>query len=203
MILAAGVAEGLWTNRWVASQALDEATARLDAVPLSVGDWDGQVEKLDERQAARAGFSGFLLRRYIHRVTKARVSLLVACGRPGPISVHTPDICYAGLGYELTTPPHSLTVEVPGLSRPAELMLGRFQKPGVAAPERLTLFWSWSSTGEWLAPRYPRLAFARESALYKLYVICPEPGAGRGEAAGRELIRTFLPTLNRSLFPNQ
>jgi hypothetical protein len=203
LVLATGMAEGLWTNRWVTSQALNEATARLDTVPLSAGDWEGQAEQLDERQASRAEFTGYLLRHYVHRRTKGSVSVLIACGRPGPIAMHTPDICYAGLGYELVAPTQPRVVEVPGLSRPAEFEVGHFQRPGLAGPEQLALFWAWSSTGEWLAPAHPRLAFAREPALYKAYVICQEVGVGPGEAAGRDFIRAFFPQLNQSLFPHR
>ena len=30
---------------------------------------------------------------------------LILCGRPGPVSIHTPDVCYRGLGYEPTGSP--------------------------------------------------------------------------------------------------
>ena len=54
------------------------------------------------RTMARAGIKGCVYRRYRNPRTGESVSVLLVCGRGGPISVHTPDVCYAGAGYRPT-----------------------------------------------------------------------------------------------------
>ena len=47
-------------------------------------------------EAAAAELEGWLARRYLHRRTGVVVHVLLLCGRPGPLSVHTPEVCYYG-----------------------------------------------------------------------------------------------------------
>src|SRR5213593_3866594 len=99
-VTASGVVHGVWVNRWGQSRAVMEASARLQDVPRTVGDWDGRAEEMDPRQARVASVAGSRIVRFVNRRTGAVLSLLIVCGRPGPVSVHTPDVCYRGSGYE-------------------------------------------------------------------------------------------------------
>src|SRR5260370_5182040 len=99
LVLAAGTIHGALTDRWSASTSVAEAARRLDAVPQTLADWHGEEAPLDTdnlQSLQSAGIKGHLSRRYRNIVTGERISLLIVCGRPGPISVHTPDICYGG-----------------------------------------------------------------------------------------------------------
>src|SRR5262245_60307771 len=138
-----GIAEGVWTNRWGLSAAVEEAAARLARVPSTVGDWEGEDQELDARQVARAELAGHVMRRYTHRRTGASVSILLVCGRPGPVAVHSPEVCYAGTGYELVAPPKRQAVRTDSADAPAEFWAGNFRKGG-AIPEPLRLYWSWT-----------------------------------------------------------
>ena len=53
---------------------------------------------------------GYLSRTYTNQGTGATVSLLIVGGKPGPISVHTPDICFSGAGYELKNTPMQTSI---------------------------------------------------------------------------------------------
>src|SRR5437016_5872335 len=101
LIVAFGCAEGEWTNRWSSSDATEKAAARLSDIPATIGAWDGHDTPLDPRQVAQAEMAGYLMRRYVHRPTGEAVSVLLVCGRPGPTSVHTPEICFPASGYNL------------------------------------------------------------------------------------------------------
>ena len=164
-VVAAGVAHGVWTGRWGGRESLDEPLARLARVPASFGDWEGQDQALDERQRVRAGIEGYVLRRYRNRHTGAQVMVLLVCGRVGPIAVHTPDVCYEGAGY-------TRTGDVEGhAAGDAAFQVATFREENVPVPSRLRVYWSWSDGGAWRAPRFPRWAFARSPALFKLYVV--------------------------------
>jgi hypothetical protein len=198
VVASAGAVHGLWTNRWAAPAAQERGAARMAELPMTLGDWDGQADSLDERQLAAADVSGHLLRRYVNRRTGAVVSVLLLCGRPGPISVHLPEVCYRGTGYEQAGGRTRYSAGQAG-----ELWVRRFEKQQSAAPERLRVFYAWNATGKWEAAESPRTTFARHPALYKLYVIRPmvrdeEP---LEEDPAVEFLRVLLPALDKALFP--
>src|SRR5436309_15131180 len=104
LVVACGLAEGLWANRWQTSAAAEQAAARLKEVPLAVGDWQAEEREFDARQAEKAELTGHTWRRYVNQKTGAAVSVLLVCGRAGPVALHPPDVCYQGAGYRLTAP---------------------------------------------------------------------------------------------------
>lgn len=202
LVVGTGVSESLWTNRWSASKELQAAVARLEDFPSTVGDWEGHSDQLDARQLELGEIEGYASYRYVNRRNGNAVSVLAVCGRPGPISVHTPDICYRGAGYEPIGAPVKLPLEGAGTAG-TEFWMSNFSKPSPGASSHLRVFWAWSAAGAWQAPDNPRLRFARYSALYKLYVIrqvaAPdEPVKGDPSV---EFMQLLLPRLQQTLFP--
>src|SRR5207249_251268 len=83
LLILSGVSHGLWTGRWQESGVLDRAVARLDRIPLTVGDWQGQTAAaVDPKILARADISGSVTRHYVNRRDGSEVSVLLVCGRP-------------------------------------------------------------------------------------------------------------------------
>jgi hypothetical protein len=199
-VVVSGAASGLHNGRWGSSRALQDAAARVDQVPLSLGaNWDVQPEKLPERAVVIADLEGYTSRRYLQRRTGAMVSVLVVCGRPGPISVHSPDICYAGQGFVESGRARSYT---PPSNPSCQFQVLDFRKSNVANPTLLRVFLSWGSRGEWSVPAQPRFAFAGRPYLYKLYVVqelnkANEPIEGSPAA---KLIEELMPQLQETLF---
>jgi hypothetical protein len=193
----AGIGPGLWTGRWSPSADPMTAAARCDDVPMNLGDWEGQAREVNLRELALAEVVGHLYRDYVNRRTGQKVSVLLVCGRPGPISVHTPDVCYRGVGYEIVGGQSKHQI------KPVELFTARFSKQGVP-PEPLRIFWCWGSSGSWAAPDQPRLTFARAGALYKLYVVRSLPPAEEPleKDPCLDFLRVLMPELQRCLFPN-
>lgn len=202
LVIAFGVAEGLWANRWQISDAPEQAAARLAEVPLSVGDWKGEPRELDARQVAKAELTGYLHRRYVNEQTEEAVTVLLVCGRAGPVSLHTPDVCYQGAGYHLSESQTRRDVAPESMAEPVKFWVGQFQKDG-AVPDPLRIFWIWGANGKWETPDNPRLAFARADALYKLYVIRELPSADDplDKDPSLEFVKVFLPQLQSRLFP--
>jgi hypothetical protein len=200
LVLAYGIGAGLWTDRWGRSEAPAQAAARLRDVPLSVGPWQGRPRELDARQAERAEVSGSLLCDYVHAETGATLTVLLVCGRPGPIALHPPDVCCRGAGYIPAGAIAHLDVPAEAVSS-ASFSVARFKKSG-PIPEPLRVFWSWSADGNWLVPANPRFQFGRAAALYKLYVIRSLPSLEEPleKDPSQEFLRLFLPEIARSLF---
>jgi hypothetical protein len=196
VLLASGVVHGLWTGRWGATGEPAAWAARLADVPRTIGDWDGQDVAFDAKSLQVAEVTGYLARTYVHRRTGAAVEVVLVCGRPGPIAVHTPDVCLRGSGHRLVGEPQKYG------KAPAEFWTARFRKDG-ATPTDLRIFWAWDVGDGWRASASPRLDFARHPALYKLYVVRLQTAAE--EPLDRDPCTDFLPLLlpelERALFP--
>ncbi len=208
LLVGYGVAEGLWTHRWVPSNEPELAAARLSSVPKTIGPWEGTDEQLDQRQAnqiKQVGMTGYLLRRYVNTKTGQVLNVQIYCGPPGPTSVHAPEICQEGAGYKHVGSPKSRQeIRTEGPFPRAEFWVDRFDKDGpVPDPRRIT--YSWSATGQWHAPDSPRFAFGSYAALYKLYVIY-QPLTKADETQdgpAKEFLQLFLPELDKCLFPTR
>ncbi|HVS36738.1 MAG TPA: exosortase-associated EpsI family protein [Gemmataceae bacterium] len=201
LVAAAAVFAGLRTDRWGAAPNLGAAAARLQQTPMKIGDWEGQPIELDARQLTVAEVTGHIARRYVHRRTGEETTVVVLCGRPGPISVHSPEVCYPGAGFNLVG--DATTFSTGGDGRPAaDFFHGRFVKPG-AVPEALDVAWAWKANGPWTASDNPRVAFAQASVLYKIYIIhrLAHPDDKLPEDSSRDFLPVFLPELDKYVGP--
>ncbi len=202
LLVLTGVVHGLWTDRWKPSHQLEEAVARLDRVPLTLGDWQAASLEIGADELQMAQVTGYLSRRYTNRVTGQSVMVVLLCGRPGPVGAHTPDICWQGAGYSMVGDPEEFSVPDSGEPRP-QFEHAQFRPADPGVPARQHVLWTWNAAGVWKAPRNPRLQFARYRALYKLYLVIELPTAeARLEDDARlDFVRQFMPALTRALFP--
>ena len=196
-----GVYHGLRSDRWGTSDDLSRAVGRLQRIPISCGKWSGEPVHLDEAALRRAEASGWIARKYVHP-EKGEVQLLVLCGRPGPISVHTPEICYPGIGYALFDKAERVEI-TPSDGMPAlQFWTTRFSRPGVVT-DALRIAWAWNSAGSFVAAEHPRIRFGADRYLYKIYVVerltqFDEPWEhGRCNA----FLKDLLPEIDRALCP--
>lgn len=200
-VLATGLVHGFWTERWLSRPGPIAAAARMESVSFVLDDWEG--EPLDSAPRQTDGISGWLYRRYVHRQNGQSVVVALFCGRAGPMSVHTPDVCYAGGGYEVGRSIRH-TVSAPGLGGPADFRTAQFFKTSSTDRSQLRIFWSWNATGTWSVPNRPRFAFAHQPFLYKLYVLreTAEASESLDNEPCLDLMRHLLPELQRCLFPS-
>ena len=189
-LIGAGLIHGSWTNRWRQSRELERAVAGLEGVPLKAGRWKGEEFDLDARMIERAGVDGWRGVRYTDPDTHNSLTVLLVCGRAGPVSVHTPDVCYGGAGYKMLGKPERHT-----FADGVEFRVVRFRKQGLGETRVLRVFWAWSTQGtRWEAPDVPRLSFGSAPALYKLYVVreLAAPDEPVDEDPAVDLLRRFV-----------
>jgi len=202
IVLVAGYVQGARVGRWSQSKDLTDALARIDRVAMDVGDWRGKPFEFDANQLKQAEILGHLARRYENARDGSALTVLLVCGRPGPISVHTPDVCYAGIGYEPSADPASVAIpgEGGGEGRDA-FTVTDFRKTAAANPAPLRIFWSWSNGGPWRTPDNPRLTFAPSPYLFKMYVIRDGVAAGMKPENDPAVafLKAMLPELRKSL----
>jgi hypothetical protein len=134
LLALAGLVHGIWSDRWHTAPPMQDALDRLDAVPLAVGDWHGQALATDDQQRVQAEAAGCLYRRY-EGPTGTAVSILLVCGRPGPVSVHPPEVCFRGAGYEPTAEPARVET-APGTFWTADFVPGAPTGRGKRPPAR-------------------------------------------------------------------
>ena len=155
LILATGFWHGFLADRWGNSTELIEATERATRVMPRLGEWTSEPLPIDAKALRLAEVTGYLSRMYTNETTGEQVSILLICGRPGPIGVHTPDICYEGAGYQMGVRSEATIEGI--LPEPAGFWSGFFYKGRDPAP--LHILWAWKDGPSWRAPASPRLSF--------------------------------------------
>ena len=203
-LIATGVVHGLWTDRWNDGQDLIDAAKNLETIPDRAGDWEGQKVELDRDD--KLGLAGRVRRTFVNRATGKRVTLYMAVGRPGPVSIHTPDVCYAAINYTVEAKKVFSNFGI-GKRMPSspELFTSRLVKKDNTGAEVLRIFWGWYDGARWQTAENPRVAFADRRVLYKMYVIrelahVEEP---LETEACVDFMNAFLPALESKIAPTK
>ena len=166
---------------------------RLNGIPDSIGPWRAEDSPLSEKQLRIAEADASLSRIYRHANGYDALNVLVLYGEPGPLGAHTPEICYAGTGYQQQG---GAKVHV----RPSsddKFWTSYFGKPNEAAG--IQLYWAWrAKDGPWMATDSPRLAFADQSRIYKIYLSRTTFAQDKSEASRvpDAFLSEFLPLLD-------
>ncbi len=199
VLVAGGLAHGLWTNRWTPSRELDQVPQRLAGLPSNIGSWKGQPDEPDPEALQQAGAVGNYSRSFTDPRTGEQVLVVLLAGKPNRMVVHRPEHCYRAAGYELSGP--AVRCKVPlADGPPAELWTGVFSRDEAAGASHLRTFWTWYAGGRWEAPDNPRWHFSRQRVLYKLYVIRSVAGSTSLESDPcLRLLGELLPILDRAL----
>lgn len=199
LVLLAGAGHAVFTGRWTPPAEFGPVQARLDAVPTALGPWAGTPAELDVTDLKRFGIEVSLSREYRNPATGKAVSLLVVGGKPGPISVHTPDVCFQGAGYRQMGQPKATPLGPDG----GRLWAAPFAKPNAAVPTRSLVTWGWDGGDGWQAPdhRTARVQYARLPALYKLYLVTDATTKDGADQPLADLAGRVLPAVHAALFP--
>jgi len=202
------VYQGNVTERWNQDEVdreLAVASKRIEAIPRFVGDWKGVDTEADPNQLKAARIVGDLSRDFRNVRTGKSVSFFLVCGRPRHVAIHTPDDCYVAAGFEMLNKPE--TIEIETEDGTVEFYTTVFKKVQGNETHQVRVFWSWSSKGTWEAPEYPRIAYARGSALYKMYIIAPVSTVNDTEFDDSnptvQFIKAIIPATDNALFPKK
>jgi len=198
LLVAVGYLHGHWTDRWGRPAEADQAAARYANLPMTIGDWEGQVIE-NKRDPAADGLSGMVQRRYVNRKTGQTVTMLLVCGRFGAAAIHTPDVCYAASGFTLGG---RRRIGVDGVK--GEFWTADASRQRATEENRVRLYWAWKADAGsgWAAPDDARRAFAQKAVLHKLYVLrdlesLEEP---LKDDACQAFLQVLQPELDRVLF---
>ncbi len=194
VLIGSGVVHGVWTDRWSAPADLAACAARLEQLPMTIGAWHGNPVEM--AKDPNNNLAGMVARRYVHANTGKAVTILLACGRPGAVCTHTPEVCYGASGFDVEKPKR-FRLASKTAQAPPEFWTARFVKERPGSKTTLRIFWSWHSAGAWQIAEHPRVSFAGEKVLHKLYVIREmlQPDEPMDGDACVEFLHELLPAL--------
>jgi hypothetical protein len=168
-LVIAGLVHGFWTDRWTPDQNVSKAADRLAEVPLQIGEWEGKEMEVSSGPGV-PGIGGCVQRSYFNRRLGVTVVMALVNGRPGPVSTHTPEVCYGASGY-LVGKREPVPLDTRG--DPAQFWTSDAVKTRATEETRLRLYWAWNGGQGWIASADARTEFPlfQYPVLHKLYVL--------------------------------
>ena len=203
LIAIGGAAQGWMTYRWTANTAVADAVSRLDQIPMQVGDWTATDLRLTDNEVRVGRIDGYIKRAYVNQATGAQVHLLLMCGQAGPIALHPPTVCFSGQGYRVVGRQTQTSI-ADGNSTSVQQYEFHQADFGNAAIDDATLtrlYWAWSTDGAWESAANPRVDYAGEAVLFKLYVSEQwlPTGDTKDTGSGRLFMEQMLPVIRNAL----
>lgn len=200
--LAAGWLHGRLTNRWEVPVDSKLVAERLSVpLPVEAGNWKLLVEdKFSDEVVRVLQCPAHINRTYEHQQSGDVATVAVIVGPPGPISVHTPEICYSSREYTQTGETHKVSIDG-GKNAKHTLWELPFKANKNLKRKELRVFYAWSTGTEWTAAEYPRFSYGGMPYLYKIQLsVTTNPLATNSEFdPGQDFLQNFLPELQSRL----
>jgi hypothetical protein len=204
--LLVGAIQGKLTRRWGMSADVTALGAQLESLSTDAvvdgqgGEWQmTENSRLEPVVIDVLECVGHIKRTYVHRQTGESVNVAVMLGPPGPIAVHTPEVCYSSQNYRFEQSRERVEISTAGGRSDSfwSLTLGA-KDPG---DNRLRVYYAWTSGGPWQASERPRFEFSGRSCLYKIQLasLAPPAGAPESKDGCRRFLEAFIPALDRAL----
>lgn len=205
ILIGMGIAHGRLTDRWGVPAEVPRVAAKLTTVPTEIAGWTSSERPIPEDQLKVAGAEGSLSREYVDPESGVTVLVSIVCGRPGPISLHEPTVCFVNAGMEQRNDVARTSIRSEGQEH--SFSTADFKERGIMTGTTRA-YWSWSrDTKSWSAPNDPRRAFAGTTYLYKLYFLVKVQALGAESAEETDeraiwFMQEFLKTLPQNAAPD-
>jgi len=196
-----GIQSGHTSNRWGDNEALRRAAAQLHK-PLTsrLENWRLQAEQpfpddVVKMLQCSAHYCGV----YINDQTGETINVAVILGPPGPVSVHTPEVCYSSQDFNVTGGRTSMKIHDRN-EKEHSLWDLKLQSSG-ANPMPLRVLFGWGTGGAWTASQNPRIEYAGLPYLYKIQLATAVTDAGDHNDTYQDFLKAFLADLEPCLVP--
>ena len=113
LLTASGVVRA-WQS-WGINEALrqgQESPFPLAELPMSLGDWKGEVRELEPEIAKATGCTDHVFRSYRNSKTGSRIDVILIYGPTLQVFGHSPMICYPYAGFNFMVQPESRVIKV-------------------------------------------------------------------------------------------
>jgi hypothetical protein len=198
-----GWREGHASHRWGDSQELQRAAEQLGK-PLAVrfGNWRLQSEQPFSADVVRLlQCPAHICRTYVNEQTGDNVNVAVIVGPAGPVSVHTPEICYSSEDFQVTSR-RAVTQLRDRSGRQHSLWDLKLQANGLHASS-LRVLYGWGTGGAWSATDSPRFQHAGKPYLYKIQLAAAASEATDEYDPCQDFLEAFLSELSSRLVPQE
>lgn len=198
-VLVGGI-QGKLSRRWGVAPDVLALGQELESLVGDVGDWQlVENSRLEPAVINILECVGHLKRTYSHRQTGESVTVAVMLGPPGPIAVHTPEICFSSRNYRMNESRERVELAT-APDRTDSFWSLTFDAKN-AGDDRLRVYYAWTTGRPWQASEHPRFQFSGQPCLYKIQLSCPVPAGGTSEATDscRRFLEAFVPVLDRVL----
>jgi hypothetical protein len=192
--LACGAIHGRLDHRWGPSPDLRAAAERLVDLPEQFGDWKLQSSvTMSPDVIEMLQCESHVSRVYRNERTGERVHVAVLLGPPGPIAVHTPEICYSSRDYHQQEARRRLNI--PDRSGASDAFWALTFRAESLRADSLRVCYAWSEGSRWVASERPRFEFAGRPYLYKIQLAALLPPWAKSETQDpcRRFLADFLP----------
>ena len=190
-VVVGGVVHGKLTQRWGPGNDLVLAAAALDSFPDAFGPWRlHDSAEMSDRVVEMLQCAGHVNRTYVNLDTAEQVNVAVIVGPPGPIAVHTPEICYSSRTYKIDEAAKKMTLSQQDAGHSFWLTKFRSKQPG---GENLYVGYAWTTDGIWHASDSPRYEYGGKPFLFKIQ-LAGSP-LRSSEKLSDDLISRFLDAL--------
>lgn len=201
ILILAGAAHGLRSDRWGLHPDALAAAKRLSNVPVTIGKWQGDEITIPQDQITASGALDYVSRKYVSRDDGRAVYLTILCGRHGPIAIHPPTVCLVGSGWRLENSPVKHSFQTGETPQNKEFWLADFERSSPSMTYIKRTFWAWSVSGDWRAADHPRIEYAKSSFLYKIYISYSVSEAGEPiDEPTKIFIEQLLSEIDDTLF---
>lgn len=201
ILILAGIANGIRSDRWGLRPDALAAAERLSKVPATIGQWRSSEVPIDPLVITMAGALGSLSRQYVNPENGRIVRITILCGRHGPISVHPPTVCFTAAGWNLNSSPVKHTFRIGNPPQDKEFWMADFERNSASMTQKMRTFWSWSVAGHWQAADHPRIKYANSPFLYKIYLSHSLTDVSEPiDEPTKEFLERLLSEVDRTLF---
>ena len=205
--VGSGLLIGRAAGRWGASSSAVTSEQLLSRqLPEKTGNWRMLREQVLEPDVLKMmQCKAYISRVYQHVQTGDLVTVAVLVGPAGPISVHTPEICYSA--HDFTISKTRIKTAVEDASGTRHEFWDVFLKSRKSEGSSQRVLYAWSTGGAWDATDRPRFTYAGAPYLYKIQLAA---GSLRKASSGdfdpsQDFLRSFLTQcqsrLTRSVVP--
>jgi hypothetical protein len=141
--------------------------------------------------------SGYLHRSY-YAPDGTQVNVAVILGAHGPISVHTPEVCYDSRDFTALGQREAVTLK-DSAGNEAEFWKLTFRSTTVDQAG-LRVYYAWSPDADWEAVDSPRWTYFGQPYLFKIQLACAvDPESDDQEDACRRFLVDFMQQLKQQL----
>ncbi|MHC4177967.1 MAG: exosortase-associated EpsI family protein [Planctomycetota bacterium] len=200
LTLVSGLIHGRMSNRWGPSPDTLAVAKKLQDIPDQIGRWQLKApDKMGDDTVKMLQCAGHILRTYEHQDTGESVNMFVILGPPGPISVHTPEVCYDSRGHPIRDARRRVIIQN-GDGPENEFWAVTFRSNDPTA-DTLRVYYAWSTGDRWSATEGPRYAYAGHPYLYKIQLASRLPSHVDSEVDDpcSRFLQDFVPAAKRYL----